>query len=238
MEQNVPTPPRVMLIDLDNCPKEIDNLPMMLAGFIRIIVCYGGLEPKVPLGLVTSLATAIHDGKLELVGMKKGGKNAADFGLAFWAGRLVSEMPKETEFIILSADSDLDHVVNMLHDSERKVERLNGAHRPNKNNSEDGISWAGLDVNKIVDAFVEIRLLSGEMRPTKQSSLLKAIRTVSRAQNWKGVSPETVLNALLERGICKIVANAKVLYLLDRNLDRNLEEEESVLPDFDDDIPF
>ncbi len=40
------------------------------------------------------------------------GKNAADFGLAFWAGRLATEMPAETEFIILSQDGDWDHVVN------------------------------------------------------------------------------------------------------------------------------
>ena len=108
MEQNAPIPTQVLLIDLDNCPKEIGKLPQVLASFTRIVICYGSIEPKVPLGLVTALATAIHEGKLELVGMDKGGKNAADFGLAFWAGRLVSEMPKETEFTILSADTFLE----------------------------------------------------------------------------------------------------------------------------------
>ncbi|MEO5376576.1 MAG: PIN domain-containing protein [Magnetococcus sp. DMHC-6] len=91
-------PPRVLLIDLENCPAELGQLPETLSEFSKIIVCFAGIEPKVPLGLVIVLAKAIHEGRLEFVGMDRGGKNAADFGLAFWAGRLVSEMPKETSF--------------------------------------------------------------------------------------------------------------------------------------------
>ncbi len=46
--------------------------------------------------------------------MEKRGRNAADFGLAFWAGGLAAELPPETEFIILSQDGDLDHVLSFL----------------------------------------------------------------------------------------------------------------------------
>ena len=106
--------PKALLIDLDNCPRQLDDLPQTLAGYTRIIACYGGIEPKVALGLVPLLAAAIQAKKLEIVGMKRGGKNAADFGLAFWAGRLVAEMPPQTTFEILSQDSDLDHVVYPL----------------------------------------------------------------------------------------------------------------------------
>lgn len=97
-----PTPMRALLIDLDNCPRQIEQLPETLATFARIVACYGGTEPKVPLGMVPLLATAIHEDRLAIIGMQKKGKNAADFGLAFWAGRLVTEMPPDTEFLILS----------------------------------------------------------------------------------------------------------------------------------------
>src|SRR5215470_5992455 len=74
---------RALLIDLDNCPRQIERLPETLTEYARVIACYGGVEPKVPLGMVPLLATAIHEGRLTILGMQKKGKNAADFGLAF-----------------------------------------------------------------------------------------------------------------------------------------------------------
>src|SRR5262249_51940281 len=131
-----PTPVRALLIDLDNCPRQIEQLPTTLATFARVIACYGGSEPKVPLGMVPLLTTAIHEGRLAIIGMQKKGKNAADFGLAFWAGRLMAEMPSDTEFLILSQDTDLDHVVHMLQSAKRRVERLDGkVHRTKRTSS-------------------------------------------------------------------------------------------------------
>src|SRR5438552_3555205 len=121
-----PTTVRALLIDLDNCPRQIEQLPETLATFARVIACYGGTEPKVPFGMVPLLSTAIHEGRLAIIGMQKKGKNAADFGLAFWAGRLAAEMPPDTEFLILSQDTDLDHVVHMLQGAKRQVERRDG----------------------------------------------------------------------------------------------------------------
>ena len=119
-------PPRVLLIDLDNCPQQLNQLPNNLAGFSRIVVCYGSQEPKLPLGLVTALAEPILGGHLEIVGMEKNGRNAADFGLCFHAGKLMAEMPPETEFTLLSEDGDLDHAVNLLRANQRSARRMNG----------------------------------------------------------------------------------------------------------------
>ena len=94
---------RALLIDLDNCPKQIDLLHQALAGITRAVACYGSVDPKVQVGLVPLLTAAINEGKLEIIKMEKRGRNAADFDLAFWAGRLAAELPPETEFIILVA---------------------------------------------------------------------------------------------------------------------------------------
>src|SRR5499433_2900934 len=128
---------RALLIDLDNCPRQLERLPETLTEYARVIACYGGAEPKVPLGMVPLLAPAIHDGRLAIIGMQKKGKNAADFGLAFWAGRLAAEMPPDTEFLILSQDTDLDYVVHMLQGSKRRVERLDGKVQRTKRVSPD-----------------------------------------------------------------------------------------------------
>ncbi len=120
-----PGPPssRVLLIDLDNCPKELAELPNELANFTRIVACYGVNEPRLSVSLVRALAPAIHEGRLEFVGMELRGKNAADFGLAFWAGRLLERLPAETEFVILSRDNGLEHVVNLLRREHRAARR-------------------------------------------------------------------------------------------------------------------
>ncbi|MBF0132779.1 MAG: hypothetical protein HQL75_09365 [Magnetococcales bacterium] len=215
MESNTNAPPQVLLIDLDNCPKEVEKLPQALADFLRIIVCYGGIDPKVPLSLVTVLATAIHEGKLELVGMKRGGKNAADFGLAFYAGRLVSEAPVEAEFTILSDDTDLDHVVDLLTSSGRKAKRLNGK-KPVRNSGnvqvESQNGQALLD--DIVDEYLETHIFSNKPRPAKKSTLTNSIKAFP-ARN--GILPETILRVLLARNIVKITNSGKVIYLLESN---------------------
>src|SRR5262249_28629429 len=60
---------RALLIDLDNCPRQLERLPETLTEYARVIACYGGAEPKVPLGMVPLLAMAIHEGRLTILGM-------------------------------------------------------------------------------------------------------------------------------------------------------------------------
>jgi len=78
---------RALLIDLDNCPRQIERLPETLTEYARVIACYGGTEPKVPLGMVPLLATAIHEGRLAIIGMQKKGKKCGRFwpGVLGWA---------------------------------------------------------------------------------------------------------------------------------------------------------
>jgi len=58
---------RALLIDLDNCPRQIERLPETLTEYARVIACYGGAEPKVPFGMVPLLATALHEGRLTIL---------------------------------------------------------------------------------------------------------------------------------------------------------------------------
>lgn len=116
--------PKVLLIDLENCPTQIQQLKVDLDHFLQIVICYAHSQAKIPLSWLNELAEAIQQNKLRVIQMAQAGKNSADFGLAFFAGVLMQEHPVETEFIIVSNDKDLDHVVHLLKAQKRVAQRI------------------------------------------------------------------------------------------------------------------
>ncbi|MCP4692485.1 MAG: NYN domain-containing protein [Desulfobacterales bacterium] len=227
-----------LLIDLDNCPKQIDMLPNTLAGFSRVIACYGGMEPKVHLSLVPLLANAINDGKLEIIGMDKKGKNAADFGLAFWAGRLMAEMPADTEFLILSQDTDLDHVVNLLKSAKRKVQRVNGNTTKVKVTYSDSaprdvasvLKGEGARLTALIEEYADSIMRPGRTRPAKKVTLYRSIKAFLKSK--KGGKTDDVLKGLIDSGIVTLDGSGRVSYSGNGGAPPVQE------PAYDDDIPF
>ena len=208
-----PTPVRALLIDLDNCPRQLEQLPETLATFARVIACYGGTEPKVPFGMVPLLSTAIHEGRLAIIGMQKKGKNAADFGLAFWAGHLAAEMPPDTEFLILSQDTDLDHVVHMLQGARRRVERHDGkVHRTTKRVVTDSVEPQQVETDgDVVTEYCTVYLQPARSRPVRKVTLSNSIRAFCK-NHKKNIKPEEILRGLVARGVVVIDENSRVTY--------------------------
>ena len=212
---------RVLLIDLDNCPQQINQLPESFDDFTRIVLCYGSQEPKLPLGLVTSLAEPIRSGKLDIVGMDKKGKNAADFGLTFHAGRLMSEMPQETEFTVLSEDSDLDHAVNLLRSHQRVAQRVNGK-RPSQ------LTAPGITAREYAAHSLQPHM----PRPSREETLLNSIKAFCKKHD--AVDPRAVMERLKHSGRLEVAGSGKIRYF-DVELD---EPADIALADHEDDIPF
>jgi hypothetical protein len=204
---------RALLIDLDNCPRQIERLPETLTEYARVIACYGGTEPKVPLGMVPLLATAIHEGRLAIIGMQKKGKNAADFGLAFWAGHLAAEMPPDTEFLILSQDTDLDHVVHMLQGARRRVERHDGkVHRTTKRVVTHSAESQQVETDgDVVTEYCTVYLQPARSRPVRKVTLSNSIRAFCK-NHKKNIKPEEILRGLVARGVVVIDENSRVTY--------------------------
>src|SRR5262252_9335276 len=202
---------RALLIDLDNCPRQLERLPETLTEYARVIACYGGAEPKVPLGMVPLLAPAIHEGRLAIIGMQKKGKNAADFGLAFWAGRLVAEMPPDTEFLILSQDTDLDHVVHMLQSAQRHVERLDGKVHRTKKTSPHPPEQQGENDGDAVAEYCTVYLQPGRSRPVRKVTLSNSIRAFCK-NHKKHITPDEILHGLVARGVVVIDEKGRVTY--------------------------
>lgn len=115
---------KVLLIDLENCPSQLEQLPDDLVHYLQVVICYATSHSKLPLNWLVPLSTAISENKLKIIKMACVSKNSADFGICFLAGALMQEMPKETHFVIVSNDKDLDHVVHLLKSHDRSAERI------------------------------------------------------------------------------------------------------------------
>jgi hypothetical protein len=115
---------QVLLIDLENCPTQIDLLLQDLEKFSFVALCYAHTKTRVPVEWLLTLTEMINSKKLKIIQMPTSGKNAADFGLCFVAGTLMQKLPANTLFVIMSDDSDLDHTVGLLRSHGRTAVRI------------------------------------------------------------------------------------------------------------------
>lgn len=115
---------KVLLIDLENCPNQIQKLLEDLEQFSNVVICYTQSGAKIPLDWLVPLSATINSSKLKILKMANAGKNSADFGICFSAGVLMQQLPQQAHFVITSNDTDLDHVVSLLQSQGRSAERV------------------------------------------------------------------------------------------------------------------
>lgn len=82
-------PVSVALIDLENCLNQIEQLQNYLEKYSGVVICYAQTGVKIPLDLLVLLSKALSSRRLRVIKMESVGKNAADFGISFFAGALL-----------------------------------------------------------------------------------------------------------------------------------------------------
>lgn len=193
---------KVLLIDLENCPGQIQKLLGDLASCSHVLICYAHGNPKIPLGWLGPLANAVNAGKLQVVRMENGGKNAADFGICFFAGVLMQSMPKEAHFVIVSNDTDLDHAVALITSQGRTAERVGNKVQ------EKATGPSETTATNPVISYCSHLLTHTKTRPAKEATLLNSIKT-----KFKDVpsAADKVFQTLKSQGAITI-ENGKIVY--------------------------
>jgi hypothetical protein len=191
---------KVLLIDLENCPSQIRQLQEDLSTFHQVVICYANHAPKIPLDWLLALSAAINNNKLKIVKMENGGKNSADFGICFFAGMLMQSLPRETHFVIVSNDTDLDHAVRLLISQERTAERVG----KKKEDTQAGTH----ESNESLSAYCAHLISYSKNRPAKEATLVNSIK--SKFNKTPSIATD-VLNLLLNQSVIKI-ENGKVIY--------------------------
>jgi len=192
---------RILLIDLENCPNQIRQLMNNLEQYAQIVVCYAQSGTKIPLDWIIPLTTVVNQNRLKIVKMPNGGKNAADFGIAFWAGLLMAQTNNDAHFDIVSDDADLDHVVSLLNDQQRSAKRI----RTQKQN--DAAPIAKNPPTSAQEYCIHLDTHQ-KNRPVKKETLLNHIKSKF---NSAGIDAEKLFEELSRQGAIKLVDN-KISY--------------------------
>jgi PIN domain len=199
---------RVLLIDLENCPDQISQLQEKLEQFSQVVICYAQTGTKIPLDWLIPLSATVSSNKLKIFKMTNGGKNAADFGICFFAGMLMQQLHKETHFVIISNDADLDHVVNLLKSQGRSAERISTKKEENKTTTTTKTTVESTALVSPIKTYCSHLVTYSQNRPANKDTLMNSIRT-----RFKG-SPQfavEVFKLLTTQGAVTISEN-KVSY--------------------------
>jgi len=148
------------------------------------------------------LSTTISQDKLKIFKMTNTGKNSADFGICFFAGALMQQFQKKACFVIISNDTDLDHVVNLLISQGCTAERVGFK-------KEKEVESIGTNQELSAIQLYCIHLVSySKHRPSKKVTLLNSIK--SKLKNYPELA-EDIFESLIQTKALMIVEN-KVLY--------------------------
>ena len=159
----------VLLIDLENCPNQIHQLKKNLEQFSQVVICYAQSGAKIPLDWLIPLSATISANKLKIFKMESSGKNAADFGICFFAGAIMQQSKKETNFLIISNDTDLDHVVSLLKSQGYSAERMG-----TKKEEKPVIATPTNSLSPIREYCIHL-ITHSKTRPAKKDTLINSI---------------------------------------------------------------
>lgn len=194
---------KILLIDLENCPSQINELQKILNEYSLVVICYAHSNAKIPLDWLMPLNDTINADRLKVFKMTTTGKNAADFGISFYAGMLMQQMPNNAHFVIMSDDADLDHVVNLLRCQSRTAERIG----MKKEDHKPAQIVIGTDTASI-KLYCAHLVTYKSNRPAKKETLLNSIK--NKFKDTPDVT-NNVLSSLIKQGALAFQEN-KVIY--------------------------
>lgn len=193
---------RVLMIDLENCPNQIYQLMNNLEQYSKIVVCYAQSGAKIPLDWVIPLTAVVNEKRLKIVKMPNSGKNAADFGITFWAGLLMAQSSLDAHFDIVSNDADLDHVVSLLICQQRSAKRIG----PGKENTPEPAVVK--NSANLVQEYCRHLDAHQSNRPVKKDTLRNSIKSKF---NGSKINTEALLEELIKHGAIAVKDN-KISY--------------------------
>lgn len=193
-----------VLVDFENV--QPDNLSLLNGGRFKVKVFLGKNQTKISVETARALQALGSDA--EYIQIEGNGKNALDFHIAYYIGRLAAEAP-ESCFYIISGDSGFGPLVKHL--NAQKVECV----RCSSIAEIPGIKTAKAtaEASERVDAVIRDLVRLKASRPRTITTLRRSIKSQSRAR-LEDDDVDAVVNELVERGVITVTDQGRVTYHL------------------------
>lgn len=217
-----------ILIDYENVQPK--SLALLGDESFRVYVFVGKTNTKIGFELVEAIHELGKRGKY--VKLNSSGKNALDFHIAYYLGKLISA-DYEGSFHVISKDTGFDALIDHLksegHDASRSVSietmpcfagSTRAVTKPKLSEAKLPAAKKAKAAKKPIDAQLEERvqlvlnnlIARKNARPKKMATLLNTFRTTVGA-SWSGEQLEAVFNEMQRRGDI-VVTGEKVEYNL------------------------
>ena len=188
-----------ILVDFENVQPTSFTFPKDYP--FKIIIFVGANQTKIPIELATSMQTLGHNA--EYVVISGNGKNALDFHLTFYLGKLQEKDP-EGYFHIISKDTGFDILIKHLKEKKTLINRYNKI-------SEVPVlkqfNCDTLTINKKIDLIIEYLIKRGNAKPRKVETLSNTINTLC-ARNLNKNQLEDIVKAMVKKKLITINGTA------------------------------
>ena len=196
-----------ILIDYENVQPSsfefTENFPF------QVIVFIGANQKKIPIELATSLQKLGNNAKYVIVSSI--GKNALDFYITFYLGKLC-EKDSKAFFHIISKDTGFDILLKHLKENKILVNRYNCIDEIvalKKSN------WDAMQIDEQIKLSVEYLIKRGNAKPRKVETLNNSLNSLS-GRRLNPNQLKTLINTLAKRGLI-VIEEDKVTYRLNES---------------------
>lgn len=145
----------------------------MIDSVTKVMIIVGEDQKKVPIDLVKS--TQPFGESFEWIQVEGKGKNALDFFIAYYLGRIISETPKK-RYIVYSKDTGFDPLIGHLVVSGHDVSRIASLQLLDKKHA------VQFDEKSISRAIENLEKVPASKRPKKRSGLASHLLTAFSGQ--------------------------------------------------------
>ncbi len=201
-----------ILVDFENIQPK--NIGLLTGGPFKIKVFVGAHQARIPFEMVRALQT--FGPNAEYIQIEGSGKNALDFHIAYYIGRMAAEAP-DAHFHVISKDKGFDPLIKYLKAQKISCQRSASiADIPHLKTSHVRPTPVKIPAAKADREQVDAVIENLEKRKASKPRTLKTLRSTIKAlfaNKLPGEELDRIINQLSTRGVIRI-ADGKVSYEL------------------------
>jgi len=174
----------------------------------KIIIFVGANQTKIPIELAISMQNLGHNA--EYVIITGNGKNALDFHITFYLGKIY-EKDSEGYFHIISKDTGFDILIKHLKEKQALINRYNDISEiPALKQS----NCETLSIDKKINLIIDYLIKRGNAKPRKLETLSNTINSIC-ARSLNSNQLDAIIKAMAKDKLI-LIDGAKITYTLQK----------------------